>query len=103
MAAVLLNPWVLIGFAGQFVFFLRFIVQWLVSEKNKQVVIPLAFWYLSIAGTIIILIYSIHIKDVVFITAQTLSFFIYGRNIMLASAHKRQSAPVDTTSTKVPE
>jgi lipid-A-disaccharide synthase-like uncharacterized protein len=99
LANLLLNPWVLLGFAGQFVFFLRFLVQWLVSEKKKQVTIPIAFWYLSIAGTVIILVYSIHIKDIVFITAQLLSFVIYGRNIMIAAAHKRQSAPVDTTST----
>ena len=82
--AELLNPWLIIGFGGQFIFFLRFIVQWIASEKKKDVVIPMAFWYLSIAGTIIILIYSIHIHDIVFITAQILSLGIYARNIALA-------------------
>lgn len=75
--------WLFIGFFGQFVFFLRFIVQWIASEKKQAVVIPMGFWYLSVAGTIIILIYSIHIHDIVFITAQILSLFIYARNIML--------------------
>jgi len=75
--------WLFIGFFGQFIFFLRFIVQWLASEKEKKVVVPTSFWYLSIAGTIVILIYSIHIHDIVFITAQILSLFIYARNIML--------------------
>jgi lipid-A-disaccharide synthase-like uncharacterized protein len=79
----LLNPWVIFGFAGQFIFFLRFFVQWLASEKAKAVVVPIGFWYLSILGTIIILIYSIHIGDIVFVTAQVLSFFIYVRNIYL--------------------
>lgn len=88
--STLLNPWVLFGFFGQFVFFLRFLVQWLRSEKEKKVVIPVAFWYLSIAGSVIILIYSIHIKDVVFITAQLFSFVIYGRNLVL---HQKLSAP----------
>ena len=75
--------WLFIGFFGQFVFFLRFILQWIESEKKKEVVIPIGFWYLSIAGTIIILVYSIHIHDIVFITAQILSLFIYARNLML--------------------
>lgn len=90
--AELLQPWVLIGFFGQFVFFLRFILQWIVSEKNKQVVIPMGFWWLSIAGSVIILAYSIHIKDIVFITAQVLSIFIYVRNMMLQSRYTRQEA-----------
>jgi lipid-A-disaccharide synthase-like uncharacterized protein len=76
------TPWVIIGFAGQFVFFMRFIVQWIASEKKKEVVIPVSFWYLSIAGTLIILAYAIHIKDIVFTTAQVASLFIYARNLM---------------------
>jgi lipid-A-disaccharide synthase-like uncharacterized protein len=75
--------WLGVGFFGQFIFFLRFIVQWIESEKKKEVVIPIGFWYLSIAGTIIILVYSIHIKDIVFTTAQIASLFIYARNLML--------------------
>jgi len=76
--------WLFIGFFGQFIFFLRFIVQWLASEKEKKVVVPKMFWHLSIAGTIIILVYSIHIRDIVFTTAQILSLFIYARNISLS-------------------
>ena len=75
--------WLAIGFFGQFIFFLRFIVQWIASEKQKEVVVPIGFWYLSIVGTIIILVYSIHIKDIVFTTAQIASMFIYARNLML--------------------
>ena len=78
----LLNPWIFIGFFGQFLFFMRFIIQWLASEKKGQVVVPKAFWYLSIAGTFVILGYAIHIKDVVFTVAQILSLFIYARNLM---------------------
>ncbi|HEV8666774.1 MAG TPA: lipid-A-disaccharide synthase N-terminal domain-containing protein [Candidatus Paceibacterota bacterium] len=75
--------WLTFGFFGQFIFFMRFIVQWWASEKEKKIVVPMSFWYLSIAGTVVILIYSIHIKDIVFTTAQILSLFIYARNIML--------------------
>lgn len=82
--------WIGFGFFGQFVFFLRFLVQWLATEKNQAVTIPLSFWYLSVAGTIIILIYSIHIGDIVFSVAQILSFFIYGRNIALELRTKQE-------------
>jgi len=83
MMSVLYNDyfWLFVGFFGQFVFFLRFILQWWASEKEKKIVIPKGFWYLSIAGTIVILIYSIHIHDIVFITAQILSLGIYFRNL----------------------
>src|SRR4051812_47924093 len=91
-----LNPWIVFGFFGQFVFFLRFIVQWIASEKNKAVTIPMGFWYLSVLGTIIILIYSIHIKDIVFSTAQVLSFFIYGRNIHLQLSQKSKSREAES-------
>lgn len=78
-----IDYWVLVGLFGQFVFFLRFVVQWIVSEKKGESVIPIAFWYLGIAGTIIVLIYAIHIQDPVFIIGYFLAFFIYIRNIML--------------------
>lgn len=98
----LLSPWIIIGFFGQFLFFMRFIVQWIVSEKKGQVVIPKAFWYLSIAGTLVILAYSIHIKDIVFIVAQILSLFIYGRNLMIGRKAAAQLVTVNS-ETSVPE
>lgn len=71
------------GFFAQFIFFLRFIVQWFVSEKKRKSVIPLSFWYLSIIGSILILIYAIKRSDPVFIAGQGLALVIYVRNIML--------------------
>ena len=61
------NLWMMVGFVGQTVFGLRFVVQWIATEKAKKSVIPLAFWYLSLAGTLILLAYSIYRKDPVFI------------------------------------
>jgi lipid-A-disaccharide synthase-like uncharacterized protein len=87
---IFLNPWILLGFFGQFVFFLRFIVQWLASEKEERVVVPVLFWYLSIGGSLIILIYSIHIRDIVFSTAQVASLFIYVRNLMFENKLKQK-------------
>ncbi len=86
---VLTNPWVLFGLLSQGVFFFRFIVQLIHSEKKKKVVVPLSFWWLSILGTVMILIYSFHIHDVVFILASFLSFAIYIRNIII---HQREHA-----------
>jgi len=91
-----LNPWVLFGFAAQFVFFLRFAVQWWVSEKKKQSVIPVSFWYLSIAGTTMILIYSIQRKDIVFTTASCLNALIYIRNLILIHNNKNKTQQDDT-------
>jgi len=88
-----LNFWVIFGFLGQFFFFMRFIVQWIVSEKRRESVIPIAFWYLSIAGNIILLSYAIHILDPVFIVGQSVASVVYIRNIMLINK-KRQSAVV---------
>jgi lipid-A-disaccharide synthase-like uncharacterized protein len=83
------DPWIIFGFATQFVFFLRFVVQWLASEKRKESVIPLAFWYLSLGGTIMILIYSIRQKDIVFSTASVLNALIYIRNLILINSKKK--------------
>ncbi len=80
---ILLDPWILFGFLAQFIFFLRFFYQWIVSEKQKKSVIPKGFWYLSIIGSFLILIYSIKRQDIVFITASILNTLIYIRNIML--------------------
>ncbi|MDP3726740.1 MAG: lipid-A-disaccharide synthase N-terminal domain-containing protein [bacterium] len=78
-----LDYWVLFGFLAQFVFFLRFIVQWFHSEKQKKSVIPMSFWYLSVIGSIMILIYALKRGDPVFIFGQFFAMIIYIRNIIL--------------------
>lgn len=78
-----IDYWVLFGFLAQFVFFLRFFVQWIHSERMKKSVVPLSFWYLSIIGSLMILIYAIKRHDPVFIAGQALGLVIYIRNIML--------------------
>ncbi|OGC48801.1 hypothetical protein A2W32_04180 [candidate division WWE3 bacterium RBG_16_37_10] len=88
------DPWIIFGFSAQFVFFMRFVVQWWVSEKKKQSVIPVAFWYLSIAGSLMILVYSIRQQDIVFTTASILNTMIYVRNLMLIHARKKADGAV---------
>jgi Predicted membrane protein len=82
--------WVSFGMLGQILFSLRFIVQWLASEKAHKTVIPYSFWILSIAGSVILSAYAIYRKDPVFILGQTPSVFIYVRNIMLQKGAERR-------------
>ncbi len=81
--------WVLLGFLGQFLFFLRFFFQWVVSERKKESVIPLSFWYLSIGGGLILLSYALYRRDPVFILGQSLGVFIYARNLYFI--HKKKN------------
>lgn len=75
--------WLILGFSGQFFFFLRFFIQWIVSEKRKESTVPISFWYMSIAGGIILFLYALHRKDPVFILGQSMGVFIYARNLYL--------------------
>ena len=75
--------WTLVGFFGQTLFFARFLVQWIASERKKESVVPIYFWYFSIGGGLILLIYSIHRVDPVFIAGQAAGLFVYGRNLSL--------------------
>ena len=80
--------WLIFGLLGQAVFFARMVLQWVHSEKQGKSIITLHFWTVSIVGTVIILIYSIHQKDPVFIVGQFLALFIYWRNIVLIRRQK---------------
>jgi lipid-A-disaccharide synthase-like uncharacterized protein len=77
------NHWLLVGFLGQALFSGRFIVQWIASERKKASVVPVAFWWLSLAGGVTLLIYAIHRRDPVFIAGQGAGLLVYGRNLAL--------------------
>lgn len=83
--------WLGIGFLGQALFSGRFIVQWLKSEMLGKSVIPVAFWYFSIAGGASLLVYAVHRKDPVFIVGQGAGLFIYLRNLYLILREKRSA------------
>ena len=80
--------WLVIGFGGQGLFFARWIVQWFRSEREKESTIPLSFWYLSLVGGLITLVYAIYRKDPVFIMGQAVGALVYLRNLMLISRNK---------------
>lgn len=85
------NWWLLFGFFAQFLFLLRFFIQWLYSEKAKKVVVPLAFWYLSIVGGLMLFVYATHRRDPVFMLGQGLAVLIYVRNLILFYKEKKQN------------
>ena len=72
---------IVVGFGGQALFASRFIIQWLKSENEKRSVIPVAFWYFSIGGGAVLLLYAIWRQDPVIICGQGLGLFIYARNL----------------------
>ena len=75
------SGWLGVGFLGQALFSGRFIVQWIASERRRASVIPVAFWWLSLAGGGTLLIYAIHRRDPVFILGQAFGLLVYGRNL----------------------
>ncbi len=84
--------WLVIGFLGQGLFAMRFIYQWIYSERVGRSVIPIPFWYFSIGGGLILLAYAIHRADPVFITGQAFGVLIYGRNLHLIYRERREVA-----------
>ncbi|ALF21242.1 hypothetical protein HMPREF2931_02105 [Fusobacterium sp. HMSC065F01] len=76
-----MNFFMVLGFIGQFFFSMRFVVQWIASEKHKKSVVPLTFWIFSVLGSSLLLIYAIYRKDPVFILGQAPNLLIYFRNI----------------------
>lgn len=81
--------WLGIGFGGQAMFSMRFLVQWLYSEKVKRSIVPVAFWYFSIAGSLMLLSYAVYKKDPVFILGQSFGLLVYLRNLYLIRREKR--------------
>jgi len=84
--------WIAIGLLGQALFTSRFLVQWLVSERRKESVVPTAFWWLSILGGLTLLSYAIWRTDPVFILGQSFGVMVYGRNLILISRKRREVA-----------
>jgi lipid-A-disaccharide synthase-like uncharacterized protein len=87
-----LDWWVLVGFAAQGLFTMRFLVQWVASERAGRSVIPLAFWLFSIGGGLLLLVYALYRKDRVFIAGQAFGVFVYLRNVYFV-LRERKAAP----------
>lgn len=75
--------WVVLGLVAQAMFTMRFVVQWIASERQGRSVIPIAFWFFSISGGVLLLGYALYRKDIVFILGQGFGVFVYVRNLYL--------------------
>lgn len=80
--------WVMVGLAGQLLFTARFLVQWVSSERERRSVIPVAFWYLSLAGGLVLFVYALWRRDPVFVLGQSTGIVIYARNLWLIHAER---------------
>ena len=85
--------WICIGLIGQILFFMRFFVQWLASEKERRSVIPPAFWYFSLAGGAVLLCYAMWRADPIFVLGQACGLVIYGRNLYFLAERSRTAVP----------
>jgi lipid-A-disaccharide synthase-like uncharacterized protein len=87
-----MTAWKALGIFGQIVFGSRFFVQWWVSERAGRSVIPEAFWYISIVGGLITMVYAFHIEEPVFLLPQIAALAVYGRNLHLVRREQRERA-----------
>jgi lipid-A-disaccharide synthase-like uncharacterized protein len=89
-----LDWWVILGIVAQLLFTMRFVVQWIASERAGRSVIPLAFWIFSIFGGLLLLVYALYRKDPVFIAGQAFGVFVYLRNLYFVMRERKQAASV---------
>lgn len=80
--------WVLFGLSAQLMFTARFLLQWIASERARQSVVPVAFWYFSLVGGLMLFAYALYRKDPVFVLGQSLGVVIYSRNLWLIYANR---------------
>lgn len=90
--------WLAIGFLGQGLFFGRWVIQWITSERKAESQVPISFWYMSLIGGLITLAYAIYREDPVFIAGQSIGSIVYIRNLMLISRTSRANHPRSPSS-----
>lgn len=83
------DGWIVLGFLGQLLFTMRFLLQWLASERAQKSVIPLSFWFFSLGGGSLLFAYALYRRDPVFILGQGLGLFIYLRNLWLIAKERK--------------
>ena len=86
------NWWIVLGFVAQALFTMRFLVQWIASERAGRSVVPMAFWVFSIGGGVLLLAYALYRRDPVFILGQAFGVFIYLRNLYFVMRERGQAA-----------
>jgi lipid-A-disaccharide synthase-like uncharacterized protein len=97
-----LDAWALLGLLAQAAFTGRFLIQWIASERTGRSVIPISFWYLSLFGSLGLLIYAVGRADPVFILGQSFGSVVYIRNLSLIHRERRLPAPAQTSRQQGP-
>ena len=88
-----LDPfWFALGMVGQAIFFSRFLVQWIATERRQEVVMPVSFWWLSLAGAAVSLVAFVAINQPVLILAQIVGMVVYLRNLVIHNRQARAAA-----------
>lgn len=82
--------WLSVGLIGQALFFSRFVIQWLASEKEGRSIMPVSFWYFSLGGSVLLLAYSLYRVDPIFILGFSLNMIIYLRNLALIKKERHR-------------
>ncbi len=86
------KTWLGIGFLAQLMFSMRFIVQWIASERARRSIVPETFWYFSLVGGAMLFAYAIYRLDPVFMLGQGMGLVIYSRNIYFIRSHRKSEA-----------
>jgi lipid-A-disaccharide synthase-like uncharacterized protein len=86
--------WLILGFTAQALFTMRFVIQWIASERAGRSVMPIAFWFFSLGGGVLLLIYALYRRDAVFIAGQAFGVFVYLRNLYFVLRDRRMAAKV---------
>jgi len=84
--------WVLLGFGAQAIFMSRMVIQWVVSERKRESIVPASFWYISFLGGLLLFVYFVWRQDIVGVLGQTSGVVIYARNIRLIHKQRRRDA-----------
>jgi lipid-A-disaccharide synthase-like uncharacterized protein len=100
MNDITINFWLILGFVAQGMFASRFLVQWIASERQKKSVIPIQFWFLSLGGGLLLLIYAIYRQDPVFILGQGAGLIIYSRNLILIFRRAKRKKMIEEQKKK---
>lgn len=86
-----LDWWVALGFIAQAMFTMRFLLQWIASERAGRSVFPITFWFFSIGGGLLLLVYALYRRDPVFIAGQAFGVFVYARNLYFELRDRRRA------------
>ena len=92
------TTWLVVGFAGQAIFTTRFLVQWVASERSRNSVVPIAFWWLSLLGGAVLLAYACYRRDPVIMLGQALGILVYTRNLELVRKARRRAERAERRS-----